>query len=154
MDAIVWLFLPLFTATGSALLAFLIMQARMEVAVAKEREALAEAQAVLKSQQRLADEKVRAAEEETRRKALDEFLADLRVEERHYIKETKSLFMSRKAMVLQERLFFRNLPLSNWVSHEFTVEEGSDIRRLAKACSVFTTQLLAERGEAAKLLES
>jgi hypothetical protein len=154
MDAIVWLFLPLFTATGSALLAFLIMQARMEVAVAKEREALAEAQAVLKSQQRLAEEKVRAAEEETRRKALDEFLADLRVEERHYIKETKSLFMSRKAMVLQERLYFRNLPLSNWVSHEFTVEEGSDIRKLAKACSVFTTGLLAERGEAAKLLES
>lgn len=154
MDAIVWLFLPLFTATGSALLAFLIMQARMEVAVAKEREALAEVQAALKNQERLAAERVHAIEEETRRKALDEFLADLRVEERHYIKETKSLFTSRKAMVLQERLFFRNLPLSEWVSRELTVEEGSDVRRLAKACSVFTTQMLAERGEAAKLLES
>ncbi len=154
MEALLWLFLPLFTATGSALLAFLIMQARLEVAVAKEREALAQAQAVLRSQERLADEKVRAAEEETRRKALDEFLADLRVEERHYIKESKSLFMSRKAMVLQERLFFRNLPLSNWVSHEFTVEEGSDINRLAKACSVFAARVLAGSSEAAKLLES
>jgi hypothetical protein len=154
MDAIVWLFLPLFTATGSALIAFLIMQARIEVAVAKEREALAEVQAALQSQERLASERIHAAEEETRRKALDEFLADLRVEERHYIKESRSLFTSRKAMVLQERLFFRNLPLSDWVSRELTVEEGSDVRRLAKACSVFTTQLLAERSEAARLLES
>lgn len=154
MEAIVWLFLPLFTATGSALLAFLIMQARMEVAVAKEREALAEAQAVLRSQERLASERIHAAEEESRRKALDEFLADLRVEERHYIKESKSLFVNRKAMVLQERLYFRNLPLSDWVSREFTIEEGSDIRRLAKACSVFTTRALAGSREAAKLLES
>jgi hypothetical protein len=155
MDAIVWLFLPVFTASGSALLAFLIMQARMEVAIAKERETLAEAEAVIKTQEKLAEEKVRATEEETRRRSLDEFLGDVRVEERHYIKESKSLFMNRKAMVLQERLFFRNIPLSDWVSHEFTVEEGSDIRSLVKACSVFASKSLPERGtEAAKLLES
>ena len=40
-------------------------------------------------------------------------------------------------MILQERLFFRNIPLSNWVEHEMVVEENGDIQSLAKACSIF-----------------
>ena len=44
LDALLWLFLPVFVAGGSALLSFYIMQAKMEVAVSKERETLAEAQ--------------------------------------------------------------------------------------------------------------
>ena len=142
MDAMLWMFLPVFTAAGSALLAFFIMQARMEVAVAKEREETADARAAVKSNEKLLEETVKATEEEARRRAMDEFLADFRVEERHYMKESKSLFLNRKSMVLQERLFFRNLPLSDWVNHELTVEEGSDIRSLAKACSVFSTKSL------------
>jgi len=142
MDAILWMFLPVFTATGSALLAFFIMQARMEVAVAKEREALAEANAVIKSGEKLVEEKVRAAQEEVRRKSMDDFLADFPVEERHYMKESKSLFLKQKSMVLQERLYFRNVPLSDWVTHEMTVEESSDIGKLAKACSVFAAKSL------------
>ena len=51
MDALIWMFLPVFVAMGSALLAFYIMQARMEVAVAKEREQLAEVRAALNCQQ-------------------------------------------------------------------------------------------------------
>ena len=39
LDALLWLFLPVFVAGGSALLSFYIMQAKMEVALAKEREA-------------------------------------------------------------------------------------------------------------------
>ena len=42
LEALVWLFLPVFVAGGSALLSFYIMQAKMEVAVSKERETLAE----------------------------------------------------------------------------------------------------------------
>ena len=153
MDAILWMFLPVFTAAGSALLAFFIMQARLEVAVAQEREALAEAQALIKSHEKLMEQKVKAAEEEVRRKSLDDFLADFRVEERHYIKETKSLFLKQKAMVMQERLFFRNIPLSDWVNHEMTVEEDSDLQQLAKACSVFGTKTIASgNGDGARLL--
>jgi hypothetical protein len=155
MEAVLWLLLPVFTATGSALLAFLVMQARLEVAVAKEREALAEAQAAIRSQDRVMEEKLRALEEETRRRSLDEFLADIRVEERHYVKESRSLFLNQKSMVLQERLYFRNIPLSDWVSHEFTIEEGGDVRVLAKACSVFARASVGKQGgNAAKLLES
>ncbi len=153
MDAVLWMFLPVFTAVGSALLAFFVMQARIEVAVAKEREETAEARATIRSNEKMLEETVKATEEEARRRAMDEFLADIRVEERHYMKETKSLFMNRKSMVLQERLFFRNLPLSNWVNHELTVEEGSDIRSLAKACSVFSAKSLeAEKSNGSHLL--
>jgi hypothetical protein len=153
MDAILWMFLPAFTAGGSALLAFFVMQARTEVAIAKERQARAEAEATVRSNEKVLEEKVKAAEEQVRRRSFDEFLADFRVEERHYMKESKSLFLNRKSMVLQERLFFRNIPLSEWVDHEMTVEEGSDIQQLVRACSVFSRKALASGGgNGAKLL--
>jgi hypothetical protein len=142
MDAMIWMFLPLFTAAGSALLAFYIMQARMEVLVAKEREALIEAQATARNAERELEDKVRVVEEETRRRSLDDFFNDIRVEERHYMRENKSQFHSRKSMVLQERLYFRNIPLSNWIEHELVVEEGGDVASLAKAASVFSGQSL------------
>ena len=49
MDAILWIVLPVLVAAGSAILSFYIMQSRMEVAIAKERETLAEANAKIKS---------------------------------------------------------------------------------------------------------
>ena len=143
MDGLLWVLLPVLIAAGSALLSFYIMYSRMEVAIAKERELLAEARATIQSNEKILIEKVKAVEEETQRKAFDQFLADFRVEERHYMRESKSLFASRKSLVLQERLFFRSLPLSNWVEHEMTVEEGGDLQRLAKACSIFTTRSVA-----------
>lgn len=154
MDAILWMFLPVFTAMGSALLAFFIMQARMEVAVSKERETLAEVRAEVKSNEKLVTEKVRAVEEEARRKSLDEFLGDIRVEERHYMRENKSLFTKQKSMVLQERIYFRNIPLSDWVTHEMTVEENTNLGKLAKACSVFGGgSLKAPEAKATNLLK-
>jgi hypothetical protein len=148
MSAIVWILLPVFVAAGSALLSFYLMQARLEVAVARERESLAEAQAVIRCQERLVEERVRAAEETTMRKALDQFLGEFRVEERHYIRENRSMLSPRKSMVLQERLYFRNIPLSEWVEHEMVVEEGNDLKRLAASCSVFAGKALKGGGSA------
>lgn len=156
MTAMLWILLPLFIAAGSALLSFYIMQAKLEVAVSKERESLAEAHAVIKHQEKLIEEKVKTAEESTMRKAFDQFLADFRVEERHYMRENKSMFVNRKALVLQERLFFRNIPLSNWVEHEMVVEEGSDMKNLAKQCSIFSTRSISgdERSQNSRLLKA
>ena len=156
MIAMLWIFLPLFVAAGSALLSFYIMQAKLEVAVSKERESLAEALATVRNQEKLIEEKVKAAEESTKRIAFDQFLGDFRVEERHYMRENKSMFVNRKALVLQERLFFRNIPLSNWVEHEMVVEEGSDMRNLAKQCSIFSTRSLAgeEKSPNSRLLKA
>lgn len=156
MTAMLWILLPLFVAAGSALLSFYIMQARLEVAVAKERESLAEAQAIIRNQEKLMVEKVKSAEESTLRQAFDQFLGDFRVEERHYMRENKSMFVNRKALVLQERLFFRNIPLSNWVEHEMVVEEGGDMKSLAQDCSIFSTRSLSgeDRLRGSRLLRS
>src|ERR1700694_1431896 len=106
LDAIIWVLLPVFVAAGSALLSFYIMQARMEVAVAKERESLAEANAIINSSKVTLDERIRATEEATRRRALDDFMQEFRVEERHYFRENRgSGGAQQKSMVQQERLF-------------------------------------------------
>jgi hypothetical protein len=138
MDGFLWIFLPVFVAAGSALLSFYIMEARMEVALARERESLAEARATITSQKVTMEERIKATEESTKRHAMDEFMQDFRVEERSYQRESKSLTASRKTVVMQERLFFRNIPLSNWIEREMVIEEGMDLDQLPKE-SVFAT---------------
>ena len=71
MDAILWIVLPVLVAAGSAILSFYIMQSRMEVAIAKERETLAEANAKIKSLETSFPDKIRLAEETAQRKAFD-----------------------------------------------------------------------------------
>jgi hypothetical protein len=142
MEAFLWLFLPVFVAGGSALLSYFVMQARMEVALAKERESLAEARAKISTYQVTLDERVKATEEACKRQALDDFMHEIRVEERSYVRETKSLNASKKTMVMQERIFFRNIPLSNWIEREMLLEEGLDTSRQLTAESVFTPPAL------------
>ncbi len=137
MDAFLWMFLPVFVAGGSALLSFYIMQARMEVALSKERETLAEARAMINTQRVTMEERVKATEESTKRLAMDEFMQDFRVEERSYVRDSKTQNVQKRSMVMQERLFFRNIPLSNWIEHEMTVQEGFDLEQLPE--SVFHT---------------
>src|SRR5580693_5477482 len=145
MEAFLWMFLPVFVAGGSALLSYYIMQARMEVALAKERESLAEARATITSQKVTMEERIKATEEATKRMAMDDFMQDFRVEERSYVRESRSLSAAKKSMVMQERLFFRNIPLSNWIEHEMVVEEGRDLDQLPKE-SVFSTSTIATSG--------
>lgn len=145
MDAFLWILLPVLVAAGSAILSYYLMQARMEVALAKEREALATAHAQLKAQEDGLHDKVRAAEESAQRKAFDQFLTDFRVEERHYIRESRSHLLNRKSMVLQERLYFRNIPLSNWVEHEMPITDVADAQALAENTSVFSARSLSEQ---------
>src|SRR5712691_5523009 len=141
MEAFLWMFLPVFVAGGSALLSYYVMQARMDVAIAKERETLAEARAMLSSHKITLEERVKATEEACKRQAMDDFMHDIRVEERSYVRETKSLNASRKTMVMQERIFFRNIPLSNWIEREMVVEDGQSLDQLPMA-PVFTTASL------------
>jgi hypothetical protein len=137
MDALLWILLPGCVAAGSGLLVFFIMQSRLEVVLAKEREAAAHAKGELEAERSSIDMRLKAAEESARRQALEEFLQDIRVEERHYIRNRKVLFLSQKSLVLQERMFFRNIPLSNWVEHEQVVDEGSSTEDVLRSLSVF-----------------
>src|SRR5437016_2281484 len=133
LDALLWLFLPILVAGGSALLSYCVMQAKMEVALSKERESLAEARATITSQKVTMEERVRATEESVKRAALDEFLKDFRVEERSYMRESKSLASAKRSMVMQERLLFRNIPVSYWVALEMVVEVNNDLHRLEQS---------------------
>ena len=143
MDALLWIFLPILVAAGSAILSFYIMQSRMEVLLAKEREAVNEANTKLRSLQESIPDKVRLAEESAQRKAFDQFLMDFRVEERRYLRESKSHLARRKSMIMQERLYFRNIPLSNWVEHEMVLEDGASVELLEKS-SVFSARALSD----------
>jgi hypothetical protein len=127
-------------ATGG--LVWFVMNSRMEVRLARQREKLAEAKATLEAQKQGIVGAIQGVEETTRRKALDDFLGDLRIEERHYVREQKMLFMTRKMLVRQERIFFRNIPLSNWVEQEVPISEGADLDQLARTLSVFSPDLL------------
>jgi hypothetical protein len=143
MEALLWILLPGFVAVGSALLVWFIMQSRQEVALAQEREQTAAARGALEAEKRHMEVAIQGAEETAKRKALEEFLSEMRVEERHYVREHKLLFMHRKSLVMQERMFFRNIPLSNWIEHELMLEEGADIDKVAKSLTVFDKNVLS-----------
>lgn len=153
MMIVMWVILPIVVAAGSGLLAYIVTSARMEVALATERQAIAGIKARLEAERIAVEQSMRATEETARRKALDDFLGDIRVEERHYVREHKVLFLHRRMLVMQERVFFRNIPLSSWVEHEVSLEEGADIEKLAHGLSVFGGDMLQNpEGVARRLL--
>jgi hypothetical protein len=127
---------------ASAGIMYFIMYSQMELRLAKQREEMAGAQATLEARKEALESSLKNAEDSIRSKAMDEFLADIRIEERHYTREHKVLFMSRKILVRQERIFFRNIPLSNWVEHEMPLEEGVDTEKMAQTMSIFANAAL------------
>jgi hypothetical protein len=147
MDALLWILLPGFTAVASGLLAWFVMQSRMEVALAGLREELAEARGALQAEKASLgaslETALQAAEERARRQAFDKFLSELRAEQRHYTRENRMLTPARKSLVLQERMFFRNIPLSDWIEHEILLEDGADVNRLVRDMTIFDNSVVS-----------
>jgi len=148
MDAVWWIVAIVLSAGATGGLVYFVMQSHAEVRLARQREKLAAAHATLGAQKEAMVDSLRTVEETTRRKAMDEFLADIRVEERHYIREHKAFFLTRKSVVRQERIFFRNLPLSNWIEQEMPFEEGADVDQLAKMMAIFVPDGLIDDADA------
>src|SRR5690348_17346017 len=146
--------MPGFVAVGSGLLAFYVMQSRMDVALAREREAMAHARGTMEAERTSLEQALHGAKESARRQALDEFLSDVHVEQRHYVRDNKLLFQNRKALVLQERIFFRNIPLSNWIEHEVVLQEGEDPDKAVRSLTSFVDVVSVETQtpQAARLL--
>lgn len=134
---------------GAGGLVYFVMNSRMEVRLARLREEMATERASLESRRAALEDSIKGAEQAARSKALDEVLADIRVEERHYVREHRALFLTRKSVVRQERIFFRNIPLSNWVEQEMQVDEGADIEKLAQTMAIFGADLLPAAADAA-----
>jgi hypothetical protein len=114
--------LPFVAALGSGILVYIVALGSHESALARDRETLAEARSQLIHQQKAMEDRVRATQAEARRQALDDFLADVRVEERHYLREIGTSLDRRKCLVQQERVCFRNIPLSQWTERELPYE--------------------------------
>ena len=126
-----------FCALATGGLVYFVMQSRMEVRLARQREKLASASGALGARKEAMADSLRGAAESARREAMDDFLADLHVEERHYLRQYKTFFVTRKCIVRQERIYFRNLPLSNWFEMEMPFEEGANIDQLANKMAIF-----------------
>jgi len=141
MEALLWILLPGFVAVASGVLSWFVMQARMDVALANQRAEIAGARGAMDAEKAAVkasfQSAVRAAEETARRQAFDSFLGEITVEQRHYTRENRLLMQNRKSLVLQERMFFRNLPLSDWIEHEIVLEAGMDVERLVQDMTVF-----------------
>lgn len=146
MEALLWILLPGFAAVAAGVLAWFVMQSRMDVALATQRENLSETRGALEAEKAAIkaayQSAIRAAEESARRQAFDSFLGEITVEQRHYTKENRRLGQSRRSLVLQERMFFRNLPLSDWIEHEIVLQEGVDVDRLLLDMTVFDTSVV------------
>jgi hypothetical protein len=141
MEALLWVLLPGFAAVGTGVLAWFVMQSRMEVALAQQREQLAETRGTLDAERHALETTLetalRAAEATAKHDALQNFLGELRVEQRHYTRESRLLMHNRKSLVLQERMYFRNIPLSDWIEHEIAIEDGADVSRLVQDMTIF-----------------
>jgi hypothetical protein len=141
METLLWILLPGLIAVASGVLAWFIMQSRMDVAIARERELLAEARGTLEAQKSAMRDTlhtaVRAAEESARRVALEQFLDELRVEQRHYTRDHRLTPSKCCRLVLQERMFFRNIPLCDWIEHEIVLDPSTDIERVVETMTVF-----------------
>src|SRR5579862_6470111 len=146
METVLWILVPGLLAVGAGLLVWFIMQSRMEVQLAQEREMLAAERGAIEAQKAALgsslEPMIQAAEEKARRAAMENFLDDLRVEQRHYTRENRLLSKSRRSLVLQERMYFRNIPLSDWIEHEIALDEGSDVERLVQEMTVFEKPVL------------
>jgi len=147
MEALLWILLPGFVAVAAGLLSWFVMQARMEVALANQREIMAEKRGALEVEKATVkagfQSAVHAAEETARRQAFDTFLDEITVEQRHYTRENRLLMKNRKSLVLQERIFFRKLPLSDWIEHEIVLEEGMDVNLLVQDMTVFDKSVVS-----------
>jgi hypothetical protein len=150
MESLLWILLPGFVALSSGLLAWFIMQSRMDVKLAEQRERLAEDRGSLEAEKvalrSSLEISVRAAEETARRQSLDIFLSEINVERRHFTRENRLLMHNRKSLVLQERIYFRNIPLSDWIEHEVVMEEGADVQQLVQDMTIFDREVVSIDG--------
>jgi hypothetical protein len=119
--------LPFVASLGSGMLVYIVARAHNEAALVQDRQTLTEARAELIHQQKAMEDRVRATHAEARRQALDDFLADVRVEERHYLREIGAPSDRRKYLVQQERVCFRNIPLSQWIERELPFDGQSEL---------------------------
>jgi len=108
-ELVFWVLLPALVAMGAAYLVWLLMQARIQVMSAHYQTAVAK------------------VENESRGPALDQLLAELRVERRRFLRRMPGPKGLETTVITQERLYLRNLPLTGWMQEELTLGTGEEL---------------------------
>jgi hypothetical protein len=105
---------------GLGTLAWYLGRIQTEVRWARRREAEAGRTARLRIEKQIAEGQSMVADQAARRQALDEFLSELHAEEHAYLRQRSTGAGQKRSVVVEERLYFRNLPISNWTEQELT----------------------------------
>lgn len=126
MDTLSWVSLAIIASAIVAVPALIGMRARMAASLESQRQAHADSLAAIEREKQLVQDRIRVAEERARREAFDEFVRDLRVEERSRVRQSNSMFSARQVIVHEERLCFRDQPLSNWIEQEITLDDSTE----------------------------
>jgi hypothetical protein len=113
------------TILGLGAIAWYLGRVQMEARWARRREAETERNTRLQLEQEVAAERMRAAEGAARRKAMDQFLSEIHTEERAYLRQREVGASLTRSVVVEERLYFRNVPVSNWTEQELTFYTAS-----------------------------
>ena len=106
-----WFILPGLVALGASYLVWLLMQARIQVLTANFQAAVA------KVESNCTD----------RRPGVDELLADLRFERHRFLRRIPSPEGYETSVITQERIYFRNIPLTGWMEEELPLGEGEQL---------------------------
>ncbi len=139
---------PFIVALGSALLVWIFMEARMDTLVSRERALAHAARSEAAHQNEAWNDRVKAVEETARRRALDEMLREIHMEERRYLRRSRS-GLGQAALVIQERLSFRGIPLSPWTERVVSADRGEEIVALLPGSNSGESQLAAGPAEVA-----
>jgi hypothetical protein len=115
-------------AVVSSVITYLITRLRVERMSAERGRELADAVAALENEKARFDATAKGIEESAKRQALDEFLADLRIEERHYVRDTG--FCSPTARASYSR--------SGFSSGTFRCQIGSSMKCRSKKVPILT----------------
>ncbi len=117
---------------GLGVIVWYLGRMQMQVRWARKREADARCKVRIDLEQKIAEERTRATEESARCKAMDQFLSEIHVEERAYLRQRDIGTRRTRSVVVEERLYFRNLPMSNWTQQELTFYTASGAPDVSK----------------------
>ena len=110
-ELVFWVILPILVAVGAAYLVWLLMQARIQVLTAHYQTAVAQVEGDCSQ----------------RRPALEELLAELRMERRRFVRRVPGPAGNETTLITQERLYLRNIPLTSWMEEVLVLGDGEEL---------------------------
>lgn len=123
-ELIYWAVLPALVAAGTSALVWLLMNARIEVLKSRYHAAVAEVEGIAAVRDAALQAAVEDARARGRQEAFEELLAGVRVEERRYVRKRRRLVGGdEERLVVQERIFLGNIPLTGWMEQELGAQE-------------------------------